>query len=58
MIENLTPPATPDALKQARDDFPVLSRTVNGKRLIYLDNAAFNSKTAVGYRRSQSLLLA
>ena len=44
MIENLTPPATPDALKQARDDFPILSRTVNGKPLIYLDNAASTQK--------------
>ena len=44
MIENLTPPATPEALKQARDDFPILSRTVNGKPLIYLDNAASTQK--------------
>ncbi len=44
MIENLTPPATPDVLKQARVDFPILSRTVNGKPLIYLDNAASTQK--------------
>ena len=44
MIENLTPPATPDVLKQARDDFPILDRTVNDKPLIYLDNAASTQK--------------
>ena len=44
MIENLTPPATPDVLKQAREDFPILSRSVNGKPLIYLDNAASTQK--------------
>ena len=28
-------------------DFPILSRTVNGKRLVYLDNAATTQKPQV-----------
>ena len=31
-------------LKRVRRDFPVLARTVNGKRLVYLDNAATAQK--------------
>ena len=31
-------------LKRIRRDFPVLARTVNGKRLVYLDNAATAQK--------------
>ena len=27
-----------------RDDFPILSRTINGKKLIYADNAATTQK--------------
>jgi len=44
MIDKLTPPTTPEVLKQARDDFPILRRNVNGKPLIYLDNAASTQK--------------
>ena len=31
---------TPFDVEKVRKDFPILSRTVNGKPLIYLDNAA------------------
>lgn len=31
-------------LKQIREDFPILSREVNGKPLVYLDNAATSQK--------------
>lgn len=31
-------------LKKLREDFPILSRTVNGKPLVYLDNAATTQK--------------
>ena len=31
---------TPFDVEKIRKDFPILSRTVNGKPLIYLDNAA------------------
>lgn len=44
MINQLTPPPIPEALKKARDDFPILKREVNGKPLIYLDNAASTQK--------------
>ena len=44
MIDRLTPPPIPEALKKARDDFPILKREVNGKPLIYLDNAASTQK--------------
>jgi cysteine desulfurase/selenocysteine lyase len=30
--------------QRVRDDFPILSRTMNGKRLVYLDNAATTQK--------------
>ena len=30
-----------------RADFPILSRTVNGRPLVYLDNAATNQKPQV-----------
>lgn len=36
-------PAVPD-LSQARDDFPILSRRIHGKPLVYLDNAATTQK--------------
>ena len=38
-----TIPAVPD-LSRARDDFPILSRKVHGKPLVYLDNAATTQK--------------
>jgi len=38
------PPAVPEALARARDAFPVLKREVNGKPLVYLDNAASTQK--------------
>ncbi|HEY0418556.1 MAG TPA: aminotransferase class V-fold PLP-dependent enzyme [Acetobacteraceae bacterium] len=31
-------------MKRVRADFPILSRTVNGKPLVYLDNAATSQK--------------
>ncbi|MBN1301768.1 MAG: cysteine desulfurase [Melioribacteraceae bacterium] len=31
-------------IDQIRDDFPILKRTVNGKQLVYLDNAATTQK--------------
>src|SRR5437879_13513955 len=30
--------------ESVRDDFPILSRTVHGKRLVYLDSAATSQK--------------
>lgn len=30
--------------RRVKDDFPILSRTVNGRRLVYLDNAATTQK--------------
>ena len=36
-------PAAPD-VSRARDDFPILSRKVHGKPLVYLDNAATTQK--------------
>jgi len=44
MTDRPTPPPIPEALKKARDDFPILKREVNGKPLIYLDNAASTQK--------------
>ncbi len=38
------PPAIPDALAHVRADFPILQRTVHGKPLVYLDNAASTQK--------------
>lgn len=39
-----TPPSIPEALANARGDFPILSREVHGKPLVYLDNAASTQK--------------
>ncbi len=39
-----TPPAIPEALAHVRADFPILQRTVHGKPLVYLDNAASTQK--------------
>ncbi|MCH6258070.1 cysteine desulfurase [Puniceicoccaceae bacterium K14] len=40
----IQPPAIPDILQKAREDFPILKRTVNGKPLVYLDNGASTQK--------------
>ena len=37
-------PADPLDVQRIREDFPILSRTVNGKPLVYLDNAATSQK--------------
>ena len=43
-------------VKKIREDFPILSRTVNGKPLVYLDNAASSQvPTSVIERESQYL---
>ena len=39
-----------------RDDFPILNREVNGKPLIYLDNAATTQKPKVVIDRVSSFL--
>jgi cysteine desulfurase/selenocysteine lyase len=43
LLEAGPAPAVPDVLK-LRDDFPILSRKVHGKPLVYLDNAATTQK--------------
>ena len=40
----LTRATTPLDLPRIRADFPILSRTVHGKPLVYLDNAATSQK--------------
>lgn len=42
--DSIQPPAIPDILKKAREDFPILTRSVNGKPLAYLDNGASTQK--------------
>ncbi|MDQ8186132.1 cysteine desulfurase [Pelagicoccus sp. SDUM812002] len=42
-----TSPAIPEALAHARADFPILQRSVHGKPLVYLDNAASTQKPQV-----------
>lgn len=44
MTDILSPPTIPESLKKAREDFPILKREVNGKPLVYLDNAASTQK--------------
>lgn len=44
MSEPHSPPQVPESLKKARDAFPILKRTVNGKPIVYLDNAASTQK--------------
>ncbi len=39
-----SPPTIPESLIRARDDFPILKREINGKPLVYLDNAASTQK--------------
>ena len=41
------PPRIPDALQTVRSDFPILAREVNGKPLVYLDNAASTQKPQI-----------
>ncbi len=45
-VQRLTRDPSGDALesRRPRDDFPILSQTVNGRRLVYLDNAASAQK--------------
>ncbi|MGZ9089290.1 MAG: aminotransferase class V-fold PLP-dependent enzyme, partial [Rhodoplanes sp.] len=45
-VQRLTRDRSGDALesRRLRDDFPILSQTVNGRRLVYLDNAASAQK--------------
>jgi cysteine desulfurase / selenocysteine lyase len=40
-------PSAPIDVQRLRADFPILSRTVNGKPLVYLDNAATTQKPRV-----------
>lgn len=42
-----TPPSIPESLQSVRADFPILQRTVHGKPLVYLDNAASTQKPQV-----------
>ena len=44
MTAPLVPPTIPEPLKKARLDFPILRREINGKPLVYLDNAASTQK--------------
>ena len=45
-VQRLTRDKSRDAVesRRLRDDFPILSQTVNGRRLVYLDNAASAQK--------------
>jgi len=45
-LSDATPTSDFD-VERIRGDFPILSRTVNGKPLVYLDNAATSQKPAV-----------
>ena len=40
----LTPAVTTDAVALLRQEFPILSERIHGKRLAYLDNAATTQK--------------
>lgn len=44
MTASIEPPAIPERLKKAREEFPILKREINGKPLVYLDNAASTQK--------------
>mgnify|MGYP002628393247 FL=1 len=44
MTDTQSPPTIPESLIKARNDFPILKREVNGKPLVYLDNAASTQK--------------
>ena len=43
-IKAVSPPRSPLDVGRIRADFPILSRTVNGNRVVYLDNAATSQK--------------
>jgi len=43
-IKPLSPAASPFDVARIRADFPILSRTVNGNQVVYLDNAATSQK--------------
>lgn len=44
MTAPIAPPPIPDRLEEARKEFPILRRSINGKPLVYLDNAASTQK--------------
>jgi cysteine desulfurase/selenocysteine lyase len=43
-IKPVSQPRSPIDLARIRADFPILTRTVNGKQVVYLDNAATSQK--------------
>jgi cysteine desulfurase/selenocysteine lyase len=43
-VKTVRPPRSPLDSARIRADFPILSRTVNGKPVVYLDNAATSQK--------------
>ncbi len=43
-VKTVSPPRSPLDVVRIRADFPILSRTVNGKPVVYLDNAATSQK--------------
>ena len=47
MTPQIAAPAVPLDVQRLRADFPILSRTINGKPLAYLDNAATTQKPRV-----------
>ena len=44
--DRTAPPALPQPVEEIRADFPLLAREINGKPLVYLDNAATSQKPA------------
>jgi cysteine desulfurase / selenocysteine lyase len=44
MTAVLQPPSTPFDVRQVRRDFPILASQVNGRSLVYLDNASTSQK--------------
>jgi SufS family cysteine desulfurase len=44
VLGGVAPKAVPGSLVHARQDFPILNETVNGKPLVWLDNAATTQK--------------
>ena len=57
-VQRLTRDRSGDALesRRLRDDFPILSRTVNGRRLVYLDNAASAQAEALSWMRCRDAM--
>jgi hypothetical protein len=53
------PPAAPSLSlgERTRGDFPILHQEVNGKPLVYLDNAATSQKPQVGRPNALAVLL-